>query len=215
MGVDIVIDSVASCNNINADIAKQLTEIGTPFNDCRRLIHPYGSTPIPCHQLVSAPIQLEGREPIQADFLVVPCNSPPLLGKETAERLGVLSIDVKHLSNNPPMLESNKLFSKYTGISDGIGCLKNTQVKLHIDTTVPPVARKHNRTPFHMRTKVAAEIQKLEQEGIIEKVSGPTEWVSRIVTPPKPKSPNEIRLCVDMRDANRAILRTRHHKNYR
>ena len=113
------------------------------------------------------------------------------------------------------MLESNKFFSKYTGISDGIGCLKNTQVKLHIDTTVPPVARKHNRTPFHMRTKVAAEIQKLEQEGIIEKVSGPTEWVSRIVTPPKPKSPNEIRLCVDMRDANRAILRTRHHKDYR
>ena len=61
-----------------------------------------------------------------------------------------------------------------------------------------------------MRTKVAAEIQKLEQERIIEKVSGPTEWLSRIVTPPKPKSPNEIRLCVDMRDANRAILRTRH-----
>ena len=61
-----------------------------------------------------------------------------------------------------------------------------------------------------MRTKVAAEIQKLEQEGIIEKVSAPTEWVSRTVTPPKPKSPNEIRLCVEMRDANRAILRTRH-----
>ena len=209
VGVDIVIDSGASCNTINTVIAKQLKEIGTPFNDCRRLIHPYGSSPIPCHQLVSAPIQVEGREPIQADFLVVPGNSPPLLGKETAERLGVLSIGVKHLSNTP-QLESTKLYAKYPGISDGIGCLKNTQVTLHIDKTVPPVARKHDRTPFHMRTKVAAEIQKLEQEGIIEKVSGPTEWVSRIVTPPKPKSPNEIRLCVDMRDANRAILRTRH-----
>ena len=61
-----------------------------------------------------------------------------------------------------------------------------------------------------MRTVVAAEQQKLEQEGIIEKVSGPAEWVSRIVTPPKPKSPNEIRPCVEMRDANRAILMTRH-----
>ena len=65
-----------------------------------------------------------------------------------------------------------------------------------------------------MRTKVAAEIQKLEQEGIIEKVSGPTEGASRIVTPPKPKSPNEIRLCVYMRDASRAIYQT-HHPNYR
>lgn len=45
-----------------------------------------------------------------------------------------------------------------------------------------------------MCDKVAAEIQKLEQEGIIEKVSGPTEWVSRIVAPPKPKSPFEITL---------------------
>ena len=42
VGVDIVIDSGASCNTINADIAKQLKEIGTSFNDCRRLIHPYG-----------------------------------------------------------------------------------------------------------------------------------------------------------------------------
>ena len=31
VGVDIVIDSGASCNTINADIAKQLKEIGTPF----------------------------------------------------------------------------------------------------------------------------------------------------------------------------------------
>ena len=34
--------------------------------------------------------------------------------------------------------------------------------------------------------------------------------VSRIVIPPKPKSPDEIRLCVDMRVASKAILRTRH-----
>ena len=117
--------------------------------------------------LVSAPIQVEGHEPIQADFLVVPGNSPPLLGKETAERLGVLSIGVKHLSIDPQMLRSQKRFAKYTGISDGIGCLKNIQVTLHIDKTVPPFARKHDRTPFHMHTKAAAEIQKLEQEGIL------------------------------------------------
>jgi len=57
------------------------------------------------------------------------------------------------------MLGSEKLFAKYPGISDGIACLKSTQETLHIDKTVPPVARKHDRTPFHMRTKVAAEIQ--------------------------------------------------------
>ena len=47
-------------------------------------------------------------------------------------------------------------------------------------------------------------------QDIIEKVEGcATPWVSPIVTPPK-KNPNEIRLCVDMREPNKAILRERH-----
>ena len=115
------------------------------------------------------PSRLKSNELIQADVLVVPGNSPPFLGKETAHWLGVLFIGVKHLSNNTQMLGSEKLFAKCSGMSDGIGCLKNIQVTFHIDKTVPLVARKHDRTPIHMRTKVTAEIQKLEQEGIIEK----------------------------------------------
>ena len=83
-------------------------------------------------------------------------------------------------------------------------------MKLHIDTWVPPVTVRQNRVPFHQQQKVAKEIVKLEAADIIEMVSGPTEWVSRIVTPPKPKKPDEIRLCVDMRAADKANLRTRH-----
>ena len=64
--------------------------------------------------------------------------------------------------------------------------------------------------PFHRREKVAREIAKLEAADIIEKVSGPTKWVSRTVTPPKSKKLDEFRLCVDIREANKAILRTRH-----
>ena len=56
---------------------------------------------------------------------------------------------------------------------------------LYIDKTVPPVARKHSRVPLHKRKKVADEIARLEKADIIERVTGPTEWVSRIVTPPK------------------------------
>ena len=42
---------------------------------------------------------------------------------------------------------------------------------------------------------MAREVEKLEAADIIEKVPGPTEWVSRIVTPPKQK--NQMRFdCV-------------------
>lgn len=43
---------------------------------------------------------------------------------------------------------------------------------------------------------------------IIEKAEGPTPWVSQIVVAPKPNG--DIRLCVDMRQANQAIIRERH-----
>lgn len=59
-----------------------------------------------------------------------------------------------------------------------------------------------------MRKQVAAEIEKLEQQGIIEKVDGPTPWISPLVVIPKKNG--EIRLCVDMRMPNKAIQRERH-----
>ena len=52
-----------------------------------------------------------------------------------------------------------------------------------------------------------AELERLKAHDLIETVNGPTPWVSPIVTVPKK---NGVRLCVDMREANKAIKRTRH-----
>ena len=69
----------------------------------------------------------------------------------------------------------------------GLGKLKNHQVKLNIDTSVPPVSQPQCRIPFHMRQKVKVAIKELESQGIIQKVpdSQPTPWVSAIVAVPK------------------------------
>lgn len=42
---------------------------------------------------------------------------------------------------------------------------------------------------------------------IVERVDGPTSWVSPVVV--APKASGDIRLCVDMRKANQAIIRER------
>ena len=59
-----------------------------------------------------------------------------------------------------------------------------------------------------MRKRVAAELDSLERQGIIEKVDGPTPWISPLVV--IPKKSRDVRLCVDMRMANKAINQELH-----
>ncbi|KAK9680342.1 hypothetical protein QE152_g39166 [Popillia japonica] len=42
-------------------------------------------------------------------------------------------------------------------------------------------------------------------ERIIEKATEPTNWISFTVIVPKPHAPDAIRVCIDMRAANKAI----------
>ena len=55
---------------------------------------------------------------------------------------------------------------------------------------------------------MAAELKKLEEQDIIEKVEGPTPWMSPLVVILKKNG--DVRLCVDMRMPNQAIQRERH-----
>ena len=52
------------------------------------------------------------------------------------------------------------------------------------------------------------ELKRLEKLDIIETVEGPTPWISPIVV--VPKKSGEVRICVDMREANKAIKREKH-----
>ena len=82
------------------------------------------------------------------------------------------------------------------------------EIHLHIDSSVPPIAQPARRIPFHIRQKVSDALDRLEEQGIIEKVHGPTPFVSPLVV--IPKKDGDIRLCVDMRMANKAIQRESH-----
>ena len=52
------------------------------------------------------------------------------------------------------------------------------------------------------------KLKELQEADIIEKVEGPTPWVSPVCVVPQQSA--DIRLCVDMRRANEAVLRERH-----
>ncbi len=80
---------------------------------------------------------------------------------------------------------------EYSDLFVGVGKLKGYQVKLHIDDSVTPVTQPHRRIPFHVRKQFEEQLEKNEQQGVIERVDHPTPWVSAVVVAPKPKQPGK------------------------
>ena len=134
-------------------------------------------------------------------------NTGSILSYHTARELGLI-----HITNTIATSPSTaaELVHKYDHLFHGISKIKDHAVKLYIDKSISPVAQPHRRIPFRQRKKVEDELQRQQDLDIIEEVDGPTPWVSPIVVVPKPKNPEKIRICVDMRAPNTAIRREHH-----
>lgn len=128
----------------------------------------------------------------RADFFVVNEAGKALLGLDTAVKLGVLKLGV----------DINKIELPK---QDKIGKLKGVQVKLNICDEIKPVRQPYRRIPISLQEKVESKINQLLREDIIESVSD-SSWVSPLVVVPQNKG-QDVRLCVDMRMANKAIVR--------
>ena len=87
-----------------------------------------------------------------------------------------------------------------------LGKMKNVEVKLDIDENVRPIHQSHRRIRFLQRKNFEACVESLLQRDIIEPAAGPILWVSPVVFAPKTKKPGKVRLCVDMREANKTII---------
>ena len=62
--------------------------------------------------------------------------------------------------------------------------------------------------PYHLQKDIRAELKRLEEADIIEKVEGPQEWISCFVI--VTKANKTVRLCLDVRTINKAIKRERY-----
>ncbi|XP_074635909.1 uncharacterized protein LOC141894234 [Acropora palmata] len=140
---------------------------------------------------------------------VVKGNTANFLSYNTAQKLNVVTKSVNTatvtaLNNSSPEV----LQEEFRCLFGGIGKIRNKVVKLHDDPDVTPKKKPHRRIPFHVRGDVEKEFERLERLDINEKVKSSTPWISAIVV--VPKKSGEVRICVDMREANKAIKREKH-----
>ena len=86
---------------------------------------------------------------------------------------------------------------------EGLGCIP---VKYHIelDPNVKPTVHPPRRVQEAIRDRVTKELHRMEEQGVIERVIEPTDWVNSMVTVIKP---NKTRICLDPRNLNEAIKR--------
>ena len=202
--IDFVLDTGATVNLIEESDYLRLKEVVLKKTSTK--IFPYDSQ-VSLKILGKFETVIETHERVTcAEFYVVRKNTKAggsLICYKTAHELGLITVVNRVLNTDSPI-------NKYKDVFSGIGKMRNYQVKLHIDKTVKPVAQAHRRIPFHVRKQVESKLKEMENDDIIERVEGPTPWVSPIVVVPKPHNPEEIRICVDMRQPNKAIGRERH-----
>uniref|UniRef100_A0A669DPM2 Gypsy retrotransposon integrase-like protein 1 n=1 Tax=Oreochromis niloticus TaxID=8128 RepID=A0A669DPM2_ORENI len=206
--IPVLIDSGATANCLTEATYNKLTP--RPMLTSTDIkIYPYhSSTSLPVCGAFRCSVEKQDKT-VRCSFFVIKGGGFNILSFETSKDLGLLHI-VTAVTSQSQRSVAAKLVEQHPELFQGIGKLKDFQVKLHINTDVKSTCQPHRRVPFHLRQKVEDELQKLEADDIIEKVTGPTPWVSPIVTLPEPKNPDEVRICVDMRQANTAIERERH-----
>ena len=180
-GEELMLDSGASVNLID-EITYQGIYKGKvkTLAQAKRRIFSYGSpTPLPLLGTIHAKLTANSNT-TSTTLHVVKGSSGNLLGYDTAQRLGLLKI-VGIDKTSPQYLASGE----FRDLFGGIGKVRGKVVKLHIDPDVQPKQQPHRRIPFHVRQDVEKELERLDSLDIIEKVTGPTPWVSPIVVVPK------------------------------
>ena len=214
----VIVDSGASCNLLSENVLQSLTGGVTALAKCDRIVHAYAH---------SQPLALKGSSKLRvtmpqtnmstvAEFCIVPGDAATLLGRKTSEMLAVLKvgIDVNSCNMNLEHTQSEDqkaaLWTKFLKVFEGLRKLTGYQLKLHQDESIAPVAQPLRRIPFSRREKVAEKRRQLEELGVTEKVNGPTSWTNPLVVVVVEKPNGDIRICLDTRQANRAILREKH-----
>ena len=212
--VNMLIDSGASLNIIDTKLHQHLKP-NQPLKPTKTRIYPYkSSTPLPVRGYFTSTISTNFSSE-DARIYVLEGTGKPILSKQTAERLQLLRIgpppspqyQVNATTTNMPT-STQQIIDQHKSAFEGTGLLKNFELHLHIDKNITPIQQPIRRVPFHTKEKLSAEIKRLLSQDIIEKVDGPTTWLNPIVI--VPKATGNIRMCVDMRQANLAVKRERH-----
>ena len=145
-----------------------------------------------------------GEERKRLSLIVAHGLGPSLLGRNLLSELNLDWRDIYRINK----LNASKLLGTLTDhefvFRDELGTIEEEKARLLVDPRFRPKFYIPHPVPFALKHKVENELNRLEEEGIIQKVQS-AEWAAPIV--PIMKEDGTIRVCGDYKvTANQAIF---------
>lgn len=128
-------------------------------------------------------------------FFITTTRSKTILGFSSAKQIGLLK-QVNSIS-----------LKQFSDVFSGLGCIKGIQVNLETNPNVRPKIDPPRRIPYKLTERLRKELDRMVELNVIVKVDKPTSWVSSLVV--VEKEGGKLRVCIDPRNLNEAILRPR------
>ena len=203
-----IIDSGSTINIIDFDSYKLLRS-STKLYQTKTQVFTYGSAvPLKLAGIIYPVLTLGSTKTIAPIHIAQNKSAGCILSEKTSTELGLL--EVKQSINTLHAGDENiqRILQRYPEILKGVGKLKDFQIDLNIDQSVDPVIQRPRTVAFHKRENTVEEMKQLIKDDLIEPVTHATTWLSPIHI--EPKDDGKVRICIDLRAANKAIKRTRH-----
>ena len=141
---------------------------------------------------------------LHTTFYVVEISAPPLISLQTSVDLGLVKLTYSIENVNTGMSRQDVL-DEYADLFQGIGLFPGT-CKLHLKPDAVPVINPPRRIPEALRDRVKEELLRMEENGIIQRVTEPTDWVNSMHAVEKPKT-GKLRIVLDPTALNENIRR--------
>lgn len=182
------------CLKLNTKFIERSTTKLMSVDNSRILV--YGRCVIKCY--------LANGQTENIEFYVIKSKCMPILGLKTCIKLKLITRNsiakVCTLQND----DLYKMIEEHKNIFMGIGCFSKPYVIKLQDNAVPK-ADPPRRVPIALRESLQKELDNMVQQGIIEKIEEPAEWVNSMVITKKKN--NKLRICIDPRYLNRFIMK--------
>lgn len=100
---------------------------------------------------------------------------------------------------------AREIVQQYPEVFKGLGNLRNFEYKIELkDNAIPHSITVLRRVPIPLMKEVESQLNKMENDDVIERVEQPTEWCAPMVAQNKNR---KVRICFDFTELNKFVKR--------